>query len=195
MISIINWLAAILLLATSVGLVTSRDWRWNLGLLAVQYLGAFWLTFAHWPIAMSAVNLVTGWMACTALGMTFVNLPAPASSETAWPQSWLFRIAAATLVWTAALALAFRLSAWLGIELPVAWGSLSLMGMGLFYLGMTLQPARIIYGLLTLLSGFEILYAAVETSVLVAALLVAVTLGLALVGAWLLNTTPSPENR
>ncbi len=43
-----------------------------------------------------------------------------------------------------------------------------------------------IIGLLTALSGFEILYAAVETSVMVAGLQAIVTLGLALIGAYLL---------
>ena len=39
---------------------------------------------------------------------------------------------------------------------------------------------------MTVLSGFEILYAAVEGSILVAALLATINLGLALVGAYLL---------
>jgi hypothetical protein len=41
-------------------------------------------------------------------------------------------------------------------------------------------------GLLTVLSGFEILYSAVEVSALVTGLLAGVNLGLALVGAYLL---------
>jgi hypothetical protein len=45
----------------------------------------------------------------------------------------------------------------------------------------------VIYGLLTVLAGFEILYAAVEGSILVAALLCVVNLGVGLVGAYLLN--------
>jgi hypothetical protein len=47
-------------------------------------------------------------------------------------------------------------------------------------------------GLLTVLSGFEILYAAVESSILITGLLAAVTLGLAVVGAYLL-TAPTME--
>lgn len=43
-------------------------------------------------------------------------------------------------------------------------------------------------GLLTTISGFELMYAAVENSVLVAGLLAVVTLGLALVGAYLFDT-------
>jgi hypothetical protein len=41
-------------------------------------------------------------------------------------------------------------------------------------------------GLLTVLSGFELVYAALETSILIAGLQAVITLGLALVGAYLL---------
>jgi xanthosine utilization system XapX-like protein len=75
----------------------------------------------------------------------------------------------------------------LGLNLPIAWGSLLLVGMGLLQLGINAQPFRVILGLLTIMSGFEILYAAVESSTLVAALLSAVNLGLALTGAFFLN--------
>jgi hypothetical protein len=56
--------------------------------------------------------------------------------------------------------------------------------MGLLHLGISSQPFRVILGLLTILAGFEILYAAVESSTLVVALLSAVNLGLALTGAY-----------
>jgi len=58
--------------------------------------------------------------------------------------------------------------------------------LGLLHLGLTSSALRVTLGLLTVLAGFEILYAAVETSVLVAGLLAAVSLGLALAGAYLL---------
>lgn len=192
MTAILNWVAVIFLIATCTGLFMSRDWRWLLGILAAQYIGVFWLTYAHWPIAMATVKLVTGWMACAALGMTQINLGGAPVRETAWPQSWLFRIVAAALVGVASLSLAVRASAWLGMNLSTTWGSMLLMGMGLLYLGITAQPLRIVTGLLTLLAGFEILYAAVETSALVAALLAVVNLGLALAGAYI-NSTASKE--
>jgi len=58
--------------------------------------------------------------------------------------------------------------------------------MGLLQLSLTTNPFRIIIGLLTSLSGFELIYAAIETSTLVTGLLAGVNLGLALVGAYLL---------
>jgi hypothetical protein len=59
--------------------------------------------------------------------------------------------------------------------------------MGLLQLGTSAQPFRVVLGLLTVLAGFEIIYAAVESSTLVAALLAAINLSLALTGAYLLN--------
>jgi hypothetical protein len=46
---------------------------------------------------------------------------------------------------------------------------------------------------MTVLSGFEILYSAVEGSILVAALLAVINLGLALVGAYLMIAENAPQ--
>jgi len=54
-------------------------------------------------------------------------------------------------------------------------------------LGITVQPLRVTIGLLTVFCGFEILYASIENSILVAALLSVINLGLALVGAYLIT--------
>jgi hypothetical protein len=72
------------------------------------------------------------------------------------------------------------------ISLPIRWGSFILMSIGLLQLSLTSHPLRVIIGLLTALSGFEIIYAVIETSILVAGLLAVINLGLALVGAYLL---------
>jgi hypothetical protein len=77
--------------------------------------------------------------------------------------------------------------------IPVAIGGILLTTMGLLQLGMTTQILRVILGLLTTLSGFEILYAAMEGSSLVAALLVVVNLGLGLVGAYLLTVASEEQ--
>jgi hypothetical protein len=80
-----------------------------------------------------------------------------------------------------------------GMGIPVAIGGILLTTMGLLQLGMTTQILRVILGLLTTLSGFEILYAAMEGSSLVAALLVVVNLGLGLVGAYLLTVSSEEQ--
>jgi hypothetical protein len=79
---------------------------------------------------------------------------------------------------------------------PVTNGGLLLIGMGLLHLGITARILHVAIGLMTVLSGFEILYSTVEGSVLVAALLAVINLGLALVGAYLLiaSTPQEPES-
>ena len=196
--TIAAWIAAGFILATAIGLLVSRDWRLELGFLGLQYVGVFWLTNQHWPISMAAIKLVTGWMAIATLGMTRLNIKETSEdSEKFWPQGWFFRLFAASVVTIIAITSAPRVEGVIpGIGLPVISGSLFLLGLGTLHLGMTAQPFRVIVGLLTVLSGFETLYAALESSVLVAAMLSVVNLGLALVGAYLLTArTPEPEER
>jgi hypothetical protein len=175
-------------------LLISRDWRLELGLLGLQYIGVFWLTNQHWPISMAAIKVVTGWMAIATLGITRLNLKEKEEGgEQFWPQGRMFRIFAAGIITVLIATVVPRVEGIIpGIGVPVISGSLILMGLGLLHLGMTGQPFRVIIGLLTVLSGFETLYAALESSVLVAAMLSVVNMGLALVGAYLL-TANRPE--
>jgi len=190
------WIVVALVLITATGILISRDWRLELGLLGLQYVGVLWLTAQHWPLSMATIKVVTGWMAIATMGMTRLNLKdEDEESEKFWPQGWLFRLFAAGIVTIIVLTTASQVENIIpGIGLPVIYGSLILMGLGMLHLGMTAQPFRVIVGLLTVLSGFEALYAALESSVLVAAMLSIVDLGLALVGAYLLTAkTPNPE--
>jgi hypothetical protein len=192
--TIIAWIVAGLLFVTSVGILVSRDWRLGLGFLGLQYLGVFWLTSQHWPVSMAAIKLVTGWMAIATLGITRLNLKeSDKESEQILPEGRLFRMFTAGIVTVIIVTVAPTVEEIIpGIGMPVISGSLILMGLGMLHLGMTVQPFRVILGLLTVLAGFEALYAALESSILVAAMLSTVNLGLALVGAYLL-TARTPE--
>jgi hypothetical protein len=195
MSAILLWIAALVLAVTSVGLLLSRDWRWSLGLLAIQYFAAFWLVSVHWPLTMSAAKLVTGWMAAAVLGMTQLNLKDGSVEETSWPEGRLFRVFAASLFLVTVSAAAKSLTSWLpDAGLSAIWGGLVLIGLGLLHLGMTLHPLRVILGLLTTLLGFEVLYSSVENSILVSGLLAVVTLGLALTGSYLLNLNSAGDS-
>jgi len=185
MIATLNWLMLLLAILAGTGLLFSRDWRWSLGLLAVQYLSVFWMVQVHWPISLAATKLVTGWMACAILGIAQLN--AKEETESTWLQGRLFHIFAAGMVLAATFALSIRVDTWLGVSLPIAWGGLVLIGVGLLHLGITSDSFQVIIGLLTVMAGFEILYAAVESSALVTALLAVVNLGLALAGAYFMN--------
>jgi hypothetical protein len=65
--------------------------------------------------------------------------------------------------------------------------------MGLLHLGVTDRILQVTVGLMTVLAGFEILYTAVESSTLVAALLAAINLGLAMVGSYLMIASNPQE--
>ncbi len=186
--TIFSWLAVGILLLAVPALTVIRDWRWVLGLLAAIYLAAFLLVLQHWPLAMGVVKLVTGWMVTAALGMTLLNLPSDEDGRSSFfLEGSPFRLFGAGMVILLVISAAPRIEAVIpGIGQPVLIGGLTLVGVGLFHLGMTSDALRVVIGLLTILTGFEILYAAVETSILVAALLSAATLGLALAGSYLI---------
>ena len=169
--------------------LVARDWRWNMGALALQYLVAFVFISGSWPLELAAVKLVAGWMAGSILGLTRMSLFADEPNLRDLDRTGVaFRIFAALLVLLVVLGAAPRLSAWAApIGLNQAWAALVLMGMGLLQIGLAGAIFPAVLGLLTLLSGFEILYAAVEVSTLVAGLQALITLGIALVGAYLLN--------
>lgn len=196
MSNIISWAAVGLLLVTSIGLLTSRDWRWSLGFLAAQYLGMFWLMTLHWPFGLASIKLVTGWMASATLGVTRLNLAEQEQTdESAWPQGRLFRLFASAIVVILVIASTPQVETIIpGISRPVIAGGLLLAGMGLLHLGLTAEVLRVILGLLTVMAGFELLYATVETSILLAGLLSIVNLGLALAGAYLMTAAPSEES-
>ena len=193
----LTWIAAGLVLVTSAGLLVSRDWRVELGLLGAQYIGVFWLINQHWPVNMATIKLVTGWMAIATLGITRLGLKEldDESREILWSQGILFRLFASGVVTLIVIVFAPRVESIIpGIGVHVTSGSLILLTLGVLHLGMTAQPFRVILGLLTALSGFEVLYAALESSVLVTAMLSAVNLGLALVGAYLMSASKAEES-
>jgi hypothetical protein len=123
--------------------------------------------------------------------ITLLNLSARQELiEKYWTQGRAFRLFMVGMAALLAIAAAPRVEEILpGTGIAVAVGGILLTAMGLLQLGMTTQVLRVILGLLTTLSGFEILYAAMEGSILVAALLVVVNLGLGLVGAYLLTVS------
>jgi hypothetical protein len=190
------WIAVMIILITTTGLLIVRDWRWSIILLAVQYLGMFILTLQHWPLGMASVKLVAGWMSAAILGMTRSGFPSQLINERSiWPRGRLFRLfAAGIILLIVSMATPSVDTIMADAGYAITGGSLLLVGMGLLHLGITSSTLRVVTGLLTVLSGFEILYSAVEGSILVAALLATINLGLALVGAYLLIAQNAPQD-
>ena len=187
------WIAVVSILLTSVGLLVARDWRWSITLLAIQYIAMFVLALQHWPLGMASVKVVAGWMAAAILGMTRSGLSNEnLAEENIWPRGRLFRLFAAGIVVIIVAGVSPTVDTIMAdAGFAVTTGSLLLVGMGLLHLGITAHILRVTIGLMTVLTGFEILYSTVEGSVLVAALLAVINLGLALVGSYLLIAASS----
>jgi hypothetical protein len=177
-------LAVILLGITSLVLLAHFSWRWTLLALGVQYLAMAWLVSLSWPLPLAAIKLLVGWMAGAVLATSQAGLQEPLESLS----GRLFRLLTAGLVLVAVYTVSPPVRDWLQVQQPILLGTFVLSGVGLVQISMTHHPLRVVVGLLTVLAGFEILYAALELSVLVAGLLAVVNLGLALSGAYLLTT-------
>jgi hypothetical protein len=186
--------AVVLVAITSAILLTSHNWVWTILALALQYVSVFLLVTTTWPMTISIVKLVAGWMAAAVLGMVMVSTPeAIRQEEPHWPTGRLFRLLTSGLVFLAAFSATPGVAEFFPAdETATVTGGLILIGMGLLHLGLTSQPLRTAIGILTFLSGFEVIFAAIETSTLVAGLLAFVNMGIALVGAYLL-VTPTLE--
>ncbi len=189
--------AVILVSLTATFILISKDWRLCILALAVQYVGVFILVDASWPVEMAVAKMVAGWMSGAILGI------AMASTSAAWrnpDQSMhfgpVFRVLAAIIVALTISSLVMHSDTWLSmINSPIRWGSFLLIGFGILQLSLGSHPLRVIIGLMTALSGFEVVYAAIETSTMVTGLLAGVNLGLALVGAYLLVAPAMETNQ
>ncbi|MBI5964118.1 MAG: hypothetical protein HY863_11625 [Chloroflexi bacterium] len=199
-IEIVSWIAVALILITSTVMLINRDWRVSLGALALQYAAAFWLVTRHLPFVMGSAKLITGWMVVAALGMTRLSLSAVEDDkeESSLLHGAWFRVILMCIVALVTFGATTRIDTVIpGLGLPVIAGSILLIGAGVAHLGVTSDLLRVILGLLTILTGFETLYSAVESSILVAGFLSVISLGLGLVGSYLLlagSTPPEAES-
>ena len=194
-------------------LLVFTEWRLSILLLSIQYIAVFILVALNWPIQMAIVKLVAGWMAGAVLGMAFINSSSTSQSKGEKPKSvnnnqkdkrlssfinmgGPFHLLAAGLVVLSVFYLAPQLEIWIpDIKHLTGLGGLILIGMGLLHLGFTDSPLPITIGLLTMLSGFEIIFANLEYSALVAGLLAIMTLGLSLVGTYLMLAPEMGETK
>lgn len=195
--------AVILLVITSLGILIVHEWRWAIILLTLQYLGVFVLVSLSWSFYLALAKLIAGWAAGGVLWMAQVNRIAnersrdgaddDRSASLLGISGRLFRSFSAVMVWLVVFSVSPVVQTWLpAIRIEQVWGAFILIGLGLLHLGLTAEPFWMALGLLTVLSGFEIVYASVEVSTLVQGLLAGVSLGISLIGAYLI-LAPSME--
>jgi hypothetical protein len=185
-----------LLLAGSL-LVVISDWRAGVVALLVEYGGTAILLMQLVIVEVALVKMIAGLLVVAILTITAwqLNFGRPATPGVAsWqsrfeaPTALPFRLMAVIMVVVSALYVASQPELVLpGLDQAPAINTASylLMALGLLNLGLTEEPFGAGMGLLTLLLGFEIFYAAVEPSLAVVALMVAVELSIALAISYL----------
>jgi hypothetical protein len=188
--NLLPYAALFLIMISTLELLVGTKMRRMMIALAVLYLGLFLLVVNSWSLGLSAVKLVAGWMA---LAILMASTGRDSIDTTPINrQGMIYRIIAALVIWLLVFLIAPSISFMITEPLPLTWSGLILIGMGLLQLGMTTNSLKVIVGLLTVLAGFEVFYATIEGSVLVAGLLAMITIGLAAIGAYLI-TLPSME--
>lgn len=180
MTSLIDILPVLLAGLSSLILFINKKWRWNILAMAAIYVSVFWMVLQVWPIGLAVVKLIAGWMAGAILGSSVKENSDLLVEDKKVEQR--FKLVIVLIIWIFSFSIMQSIKIRLPIPDPLIWGGVLLIIMGILQIGMSLRPMRIIFGLLTAFSGFEVLYAGVEQSVLVAGFLVIITLGIALTG-------------
>ena len=177
---------SILVAGIGVALVVSDDRRVGVGLLAAEYLGvAGLLTLAGQPAAaLSRVGVGACAAAILVITLRRMDLEQVRTALGPRPPGGWFRLSASLLVVAAAWGLSNSVAGLLpGLASAQAGAGVALLTLGLLHLGLTEDPIRWVFALLTAQLGFEVMYAVLEPSLAVQAILAAVHLGILLVGS------------
>lgn len=180
-------LAAFLLLSAAINLVR-RQWTLNIFALGLQYICIFLIILEVRAPFLAGIKLIVGLMVSL---MLFLTLKSSGLIESIFlrrhvSSGEIFRGTIALLLALISFlaAPALQQSAFPQSSQLLLTASLGLILFGLFQMGTITEPLYLVIGLLTFLSGFELLYASLEFSRLLEALLTAVNLSLALIGSF-----------
>lgn len=168
--------------AAALLILLSSDWRWPIAGLAIQYLVAFLLVIRVWPLGLSAIKLVSGWLTCVLLSMS-ASPALFAEDSFSIRSARVFRLFSTFFILMIVLAVAPAINTWLPIPYDHLLTGFVMIGMGILQMGFSQIPSRVMLGLFSLLIGFEIIYAPLEGSALLAAILAGITLTLGLIGS------------
>ena len=177
----------ILLLSAAINLVR-RQWGLNVIALALQYVCIFLIIQEVRSPLLAAIKLIVGIMAGLVLYLTLLSSGMIESllKPRRVTSGEIFRgtIALLLILVSYLLASEIQRAVFTQSSQLLLIASLGLILFGLFQMGTITEPLYLVIGLLTFLSGFELLYASLEFSRVLEALFAAVNLSLALVGSY-----------
>lgn len=184
-----------LIFLAALGLITASQWRTRLAWLVAQGLAAFLLISQYWPWNAAAAAPLTLWGAAVILGLTLSRRQILLEDSTLSGFQRAFGSLATLFISLFLLSISYLQPDFLpgGNPLTLAGGLIAL-GNALIRFGLRETLFDHVLSLLSLINGFMILYAAIETSLLVNLLLSALTLGIALVGSYFLTRATEERN-
>jgi hypothetical protein len=192
-------LAAVILISiASLAALLVSDWRVTISSLAVQYVGVFILIEPEWPFASAITILIAGWLSAAILGMAAVSIPGTipttrTGTESNQKLNPLYNFLAAVLIYLLVVSLAPQLQKWLPfMSIEQSLAALTLIGLGMLRLALDATPLSTAAALLSVVSGFEIIFATMTTAQFAVGALSVITLFIAMAGAYLL-LSPSME--
>lgn len=173
-------------LAGSALIVLADDLRLVILGLLLQYVCGASFTAPTLGTGVAFIKVLGGAIAALVLWLGLPQDPDQISSRRGLVGRFSFRVAALTLVMIGAWGVT-RAGWFMGtISSPEArLLSLEFLAIGLLLMGLHLEPLKVGLGVLTFLSGFEILYSLIEPSLAIVALLVSVHIGIAIAVGYL----------
>jgi len=191
-----NWLSntlflpVIILFITGSTLALIRPQLRSMFILAVQYIAVAWLASASLPAVGVAAKLVTGLLVCVIfyLGIRQLGDYPLRGDDQLLSANLPFSIIALLLVTVASVSVArSNLFAQFDIRNEASVGALFLIAASLLNLGLGTDQLRIGIGLLTFVSGAELIYGFIEPALALIALLAMVQLGIVLVFSYVIS--------
>jgi hypothetical protein len=177
----ISIIAVLILVVATTILLVLNQWRWMSIAWVFQVFSVFWLTSLSWSYAESAVKLIGGWIAIAIVSSVHPDNILESENEELMA-GFGFRFLITGMVWLLAFSISSTIQNFIPARVEIIWGGMLLIGSGLLQVGLSRNFIRTVIGLITFISGFEVLYASIESSVLVSGLLAFLTIGL----AWLI---------
>ena len=181
---IINSLLIFISIGVTVAILVPRDWRWSMFGLAMTYLIGFTLIVQIWPLPLAAVKLLSGLIGLIILSTVKTNAEYH-GEEIGTPSSRIFILLLAILSWLIVAATINRLNAWLPIEYTNLFIGMVFMVCGIIKFSTDQRIFNVVVGLLTLLSGFDVIYSSLEGSALVTALYALIVISICILGSYL----------
>ncbi len=150
----------------------------------MTYLIGFTLIVQIWPLPLAAVKLLSGLIGLIILSTVKMNAEGQ-GEEIGTPSSRIFILLLAILSWLIVAATINRLNAWLPIEYTNLFIGMVFMVCGIIKFSTDQRIFNVVVGLLTLLSGFDVIYSSLEGSALVTALYALIVISICILGSYL----------